>query len=105
MSETGNVDADSIVIDLGFGMILLQTLTRFHVLFTLIAAQVLGAAATMLARATAPDRIGPASVFPNLCVNASDGLREPWFWVALLMQLMVPIGFGVFFRKEQLSKA
>lgn len=38
---------------LGFRMILLQILTRFHVLFTLIAAQVLCSASTS-ARATAP---------------------------------------------------
>ncbi len=89
----------------GFGMILLQTLTRFHVLFVLIAAQVLGSAATMVARATAPDKVGPGSVFPNLCVNSKEGLSQVWFWVALLFQLAVPVGFATFFRKEQLSKA
>lgn len=89
----------------GFGMILLQTLTRFHVLFVLIAAQVLGSAATMVARATAPDKVGPGSVFPNLCVNPREGLSQAWFWVALMFQLAVPVGFAVFFRKEQLSKA
>ena len=89
----------------GFGMILLQTLTRFHVLFTLIAAQMLGSLATIVARATAPDKIGPGNVFPNLCINPREGLASAWFWIALLFQLAVPIGFGAFFRKEQLSKA
>jgi alpha-1,3-glucan synthase len=42
----------------GFGMIFLQTLTRLHIAFTLIAAQVLGSVATILARATAPNKIG-----------------------------------------------
>ena len=42
----------------GFGMIFLQTLTRIHVAFTLIAAQVLGSIATIVARAGAPDAIG-----------------------------------------------
>ncbi len=42
----------------GFGMIFLQTLTRIHVAFTLIAAQVLGSVATIIARAIAPDAIG-----------------------------------------------
>ena len=89
----------------GFGMILLQTLTRFHVLFTLIAAQMLGSLATIVARASAPDKIGPGDVFPNFCVNPRQGLASAWFWVTLLFQLAVPIGFGAFFRKEQLSKA
>lgn len=88
----------------GFGMILLQTLTRFHVLFTLIAAQVLGSVATILARATAPDKIGPGDVFPDFSAGAMPGLGKAWFWVALLMNLAVPMGFFMFFRKEQLSK-
>lgn len=86
-------------------MILLQTLTRFHVLFTLIAAQMLGSLATIVARATAPDKTGPGSVFPDFCTNPREGLASAWFWVALLLQLAVPIGFGAFFRKEQLNKA
>lgn len=47
----------------GFGMIFLQTLTRIHVAFTLIAAQVLGSVATILARATSPDATGKKSQF------------------------------------------
>lgn len=89
----------------GFGIILLQTLTRFHVLFTLIAAQILGSLTTIIARATAPDKIGPGTVFAEFCVDPKEGLNHGWFWVALLFQLAVPIGFGAFFRKEQLSKA
>ncbi|KAL9027124.1 MAG: hypothetical protein Q9196_004310, partial [Gyalolechia fulgens] len=57
----------------GFGMILLQTLTRFHVTFTLVAAQVLGSVATILARATAPNRDGPGTVFPNLVLEGGEG--------------------------------
>lgn len=86
-------------------MILLQTLTRFHVLFTLIAAQILGSLTTIIARATSPDKIGPNSVFPNFCINPGEALSAAWFRVVLLFQLAVPIGFAVFFRKEQLSKA
>ncbi len=88
----------------GFGMILLQTLTRFHVLFTLIAAQVLGSIATILARATAPDKVGPGDVFPDFSAGPSEGLGKAWFWVGLLFQLAIPLGFFRFFRKEQLSK-
>ncbi|KAF2715738.1 glycosyltransferase family 5 protein [Pleomassaria siparia CBS 279.74] len=87
----------------GFGMILLQTMTRFHVAFTLTAAQVVGAIATIIARATAPDRIGPGSVFPNLALS-TDGLSNAVFWVALLLQGVICIGFFAFYRKEQLFK-
>ena len=88
----------------GFGMILLQTLTRIHIAFTLIAAQVLGSIATMLARATAPNKIGPGDVFPDFSAGYGDGLTKAWFWVALIFQLIICIGFFTFFRKEQLSK-
>lgn len=87
----------------GFGMILLQTMTRFHISFTLIAAQVLGSIATILGRLTAPNNTGPGSVFPNLALGAS-GLASPAFWICLFFQIAVCIGFALFFRKEQLSK-
>jgi alpha-1,3-glucan synthase len=48
----------------GFGMIFLQTLTRIHVAFTLLAAQVLGSVATILARLSAPNKIGMFTRFP-----------------------------------------
>jgi len=109
----------------GFGMILLQTLTRIHIAFTLIAAQVLGSIATILARATAPNKIGPGDVFPDFSAGFSDGLGKAWFWVGLIFQLLICVGknkspflrvglvdfranlytgFFTFFRKEQLSK-
>ena len=47
----------------GLGMILLQTLTRMHVAFALIGPQILGSLATIPARATAPNNIGPGDVF------------------------------------------
>ncbi|KAF2465803.1 uncharacterized protein BDR25DRAFT_378495 [Lindgomyces ingoldianus] len=88
----------------GFGMIFLQTLTRLHVTFTLLAAQVLGSIATILARATAPNAIGPGDVFPDFSAGIQQGLARPWFWVALLLQITICVGFFKFFRKEQLSK-
>jgi alpha-1,3-glucan synthase len=88
----------------GFGMILLQTLTRFHVAFTLVAAQVIGSLGTILARATAPDKVGPGDVFPDFSLGFEGGLGKGWFWVALLFQLVIPVGFFMFFRKEQLFK-
>lgn len=87
----------------GFGMILLQTLTRFHIVFTLVAAQVLESIATILGRATAPDNDGPGTVFPNLVLGLG-GLTHPSFWVALGLQLVICVGFFKFFRKEQLQK-
>jgi len=87
----------------GFGMILLQTMTRFHVAFTLTAAQVVGSIATIIARATAPDSLGPGTVFPNLALSL-NGLGNAAFWVSLVLQCLVCVGFFAFFRKEQLLK-
>jgi alpha-1,3-glucan synthase len=89
---------------IGFGMILLQTLTRVHVAATLVVSQVIGSAVTILARATAPNKVGPGDVFPNFGLTGSEGLRKPWFWVGLLSQLVICLGFAKVFRKEQLFK-
>ncbi|TAQ86550.1 hypothetical protein B7494_g5112 [Chlorociboria aeruginascens] len=87
----------------GFGMILLQTMTRFHITFTLVAAQVLGSVSTILARLTAPDNTGPGPTFPNFALGP-QGLSTASFWLGLLFQIMICVGFAQFFRKEQLSK-
>jgi alpha-1,3-glucan synthase len=88
----------------GFGMILLQTLTRIHISFTLIGAQVIGSIITMLARAVGPDKVGPGGVFPDFSGGVVIGLVQPWFWLGLFLQLCICAGFFAFFRKEQLSK-
>ena len=88
----------------GFGIILLQTLTRFHVAFTLIFAQILGSIATIAARASAPDNTGPGNVFPNFGLDVGKGLTGWAFWLGLICQLAVPVGFAWFFRKSQLFK-
>ncbi|KAL1297187.1 hypothetical protein AAFC00_004759 [Neodothiora populina] len=88
----------------GFGMILLQTLTRFHITFTLVAAQVIGSIATILARGASPDATGPGHVFPDFSVDWRSGLAQYDFWICLIFQLIVCAGFFTFFRKEQLSK-
>lgn len=88
----------------GFGMILLTTLTRLHVSFTLISAQVIGSAATIVAQAVGPDRNGPGSVFPNFVLDAKTGITQPWFWVGLGLNLGINLVAFKFFRKEQLSK-
>ncbi|KAJ9655509.1 Cell wall alpha-1,3-glucan synthase ags1 [Coniosporium apollinis] len=88
----------------GIGMLLLQTLTRIHIAVTLIAAQLLGSVVTLIATATAPDRNGPEDVFPDLSAGIVPAMSKPWFWIALACQLIIPVGFFKFFRKEQLSK-
>ncbi|RXK40574.1 alpha-1,3-glucan synthase [Tremella mesenterica] len=93
----------------GLGMILLQTLSRLHVCATLAGAQILGSAVVMIARATAPDKVGPGNVFPNAAIwDLSTGKNNPFvhweFWLCLVCQLVIVVGYAVFFRREQLSK-
>lgn len=88
----------------GFGIILMQTLTRVHMSAAVACAQVVGSVFTILARAKAPDATGPATVFPNLAVDFWEGISHVHFWVAMLMQLVAAAGFLMFFRKEQLFK-
>lgn len=82
----------------------------------------------MIARATAPNRLGPSTVFPDAAKwDFSDGLKgrftvpfsclrsalkrvilgspmaEPMFWIALICQLIVVVGYFFFYRKEQLG--
>lgn len=96
----GTLDA---IQGVGLGMILLVTLTRVHVAFTLIAAQVLGSIATMVARACAPNKIGPGPISPDVSKGVGE-IWQAWFWIGLVCNLGVCIGFFMFFRKEQLSK-
>ncbi|KAL9049938.1 MAG: hypothetical protein Q9162_006938 [Coniocarpon cinnabarinum] len=88
----------------GFGMILLQTLSRYYVVFALIAAQVIGSVATIVARATAPDKVGPGDVFPNFALDPVKAVGKGDFWGCLICQVAVCVGFAVYFRKEQLFK-
>ncbi|KAF2163334.1 glycosyltransferase family 5 protein [Zasmidium cellare ATCC 36951] len=89
---------------IGFGMILLQTMVRFHCSFVLMAGQCIGAIATIIARADGLNSIGPGPTFPNFAGGWSEGLAQPWFWIGLLFQLGICVGFFTFFRKEQLTK-
>jgi alpha-1,3-glucan synthase len=94
----------------GLGMILLQTLSRLHVCATLAFAQLIGCICVMVARATAPNRIGPGSVFPDASTwDFSQGLEgspmASWaFWVAMLCQITIVMGYFWFYRKEQLCR-
>ncbi|KAJ7219301.1 modular protein with glycoside hydrolase family 13 and glycosyltransferase family 5 domains, partial [Mycena pura] len=93
----------------GLGMILLQTLSRLHVCATLALSQMIGSVCVMIARATAPNRLGPSTVFPDAAKwDFSDGLNgspmaEPMFWIALVCQLIIVAGYFFFYRKEQLA--
>ncbi|KAM7214975.1 alpha-1,3-glucan synthase [Rhypophila decipiens] len=88
----------------GLGMMLLATLTRQHVMTVLIGAQVIGSAFTMLARATSPNALSPNTTFPDFTQGLYPGIASEWFWVCLIFQLIIPIGFFKFFRKEQVAK-
>ncbi|KAF6820108.1 alpha-glucan synthase [Colletotrichum plurivorum] len=88
----------------GIGMILMLTLTRVHVAAACAAAQIVGSIFTMLARATAPNNVGPASVFPDMSEGPGVALASAWFWVVLLLNLFICVGYFKFFRKEQVSK-
>lgn len=90
--------------NVGFGQILLHTLTRFHISFTLIAAQVLGSLATIAARAIGPNNLGPGPVFPDFSFGTLKGLSNAWFWVGLFAQIFIVLVALKYFRKEQLSK-
>lgn len=94
----------------GLGMILLQTLSRLHVCATLAFSQLIGAICVMVARATAPNAIGPGSVFPDVgSWDFEQGLSgspmaNPLFWLALVSQLIIVWGYFWFYRKEQLAR-
>jgi alpha-1,3-glucan synthase len=93
----------------GIGMVLLTTLTRAHVAATLMAGQMLGAVAMLVGRASAPNAIGPADTFLDFATwsPSEEGgaiFASVSFWLCLFCQIVICIGYLVFFRKEQLSK-
>lgn len=91
-------------------IMMMQTLSRLHVCATLAFSQIIGSICVMIARATAPNRIGPSSVFPDAGqwdfqqgLSGSPMASAP-FWIALTSQLIIVIGYFWFYRKEQLCK-
>ncbi|EPY52099.1 alpha-1,4-glucan synthase Ags1 [Schizosaccharomyces cryophilus OY26] len=94
--------------NVGIGMILLQTLTRRHVASTLMTGQIIGAVATMIGRAGAPNRLGPANVFIDFTQwSRGDGsaiLASAPFWICIICQLAICVGFLAFFRRENLNR-
>ena len=87
----------------GLGMIMLGTLTRVHVAFAVTACQVLGSISTIVGRAVAPNKIGPGPISPDISGGVS-AIWQAWFWVGLMANLLICLGFYKFFRKEQLQK-
>ncbi|KAK0731957.1 alpha amylase [Lasiosphaeris hirsuta] len=88
----------------GLGMTLLATLTRQHVMGVLIGSQIIGGVATILARATSPNSNHPTATFPDFTEGTMPGIASKWLWICLAFQLIIPIGFFKFFRKEQVTK-
>lgn len=86
------------------GVILMLTLTRIHVAAACIAAQILGSAVNILARHTAPNKMGPGTVFPSPSQGIEFVASCYWFWVVLGLQLLLCVGYFKFFRKDQVSK-
>jgi alpha-1,3-glucan synthase len=74
-----------------------------HIAFTLITAQVLGSIATILARAIAPDNVGPGDVFPDFSFyrpgDTLEVFQKPWFYIGLFSQILICVGYFLFFRK------
>lgn len=67
-------------------------------------AQFVGSIVTILARATNPDKIGSGEVFPDFSEGVMPDIGKPGFWIALLMQLVLPFGYFKIFREEQVAK-
>jgi hypothetical protein len=74
-----------------------------HIAFTLITAQVLGSIATIVARAIAPDNVGPGDVFPDFSSyrpgDPLDVFKKAWFYIGLFSQILICVGYFLFFRK------
>ena len=72
--------------------------------YFIVAGQIIGSIAVIIARADGLNSVGPGATFPNFAGGWTAGLSQPWFWVGLLAQLAICVGFFTFFRKEQLTK-
>ncbi|EEB07932.1 alpha-1,3-glucan synthase Mok12 [Schizosaccharomyces japonicus yFS275] len=89
---------------IGLGMMLLQTLARDHVAFTLMLAQFFSSLTIMVSKPILPvtDRVFP--LFSSW--NPADGsgpLRSPCFYLALICQLIGVFGLLYYYRKCQLA--
>jgi alpha-1,3-glucan synthase len=73
-------------------MVLLRTLTRVQIAFTLISTQVLGSVTTIVARSVEPNKLGLGDVFPYFRRGAYPGVMRVWFWVGLVLELCICVG-------------
>ena len=74
--------------NVGFGMILLQTLTRQHMCYALLISQFIGSIATMCGRAFSPNKLGPGPIHPDIS-GGLETLGTPWFWITLALQISI----------------
>lgn len=74
--------------NVGFGMILLQTLTRQHMCYVLLISQFIGSVATMCARAFSPNKLGPGPIHPDISAGL-ESLWTPWFCITLALQIII----------------
>lgn len=94
----------------GLGLILLQTLSRLHVTVTLAFSQIIGAIVVIIARATAPDSLGAGTVFPDAGIwdpelgLSGSPIASPMFWLCLVCQLIIVVGYFWFYRREELGE-
>lgn len=67
-------------------------------------AQMVGSVATIVARADGLSSVGPLPYFPSPAAGPGQVVGSPGFWICMLFQLVLCVGYFAFFRKEQLSK-
>ena len=88
----------------GLSMMLLQTLTRIHVLGTLVLVQIFGAFAYLASKWTF---IRPADIFPNVGLwdfTQNQTQMHLWFWGILACQVICAYGYLFLYRKDSLSR-
>lgn len=76
--------------NMGYGMMLMMTMTRTHIGFVLAMSQAIGSFTTVIARLGAPHRVVVGEVYANLA--AAPG-ATPWFWLSLVCQLAICLAY------------
>lgn len=75
-----------------------------HVSAVLILSQIIGTAASTLARYASPTGSGVADVFPNITFGESYSVFGNWlYWIGLVCQIIIALGYMFWFRKEQVA--
>ena len=81
----------------------LQTLVREHVMFALMAAQIVSSMTVMVAKAIGLHYYDYFPPFSSWELNDPGPLGKPLFWFALACQVLVVAGYLRIFRKSQLA--